>query len=112
MAIKANIVVDQGSDFTSVIDLADAEGNVYDLTDHIASAQMRKNYASTVAYDFVCTVSAPNGQIYLDMSKDVTNDIEPGRYMYDVEITSLNGAGRTTRVVEGIATVTPGITRV
>jgi hypothetical protein len=50
------------------------------------------------------------GQINLTLDNTVTNDIEPGRYMYDVEITSAGGG--KTRVVEGIVTVTPGITRV
>jgi hypothetical protein len=35
--------------------------------------------------------------------------MEPGRYLYDVEITS--SEGEVSRVVEGVVTVTPGITR-
>ena len=38
-----------------------------------------------------------------------TAAIESGRYVYDLMITS--GAGVKTRVVEGQATVTPGVTR-
>lgn len=110
MAIKANIVIDQGTDFTATIDLSDAQGNPYDLQGFTAAAQMRKNYASTNATDFVTEISVPSSQIVLTLAKAETVDLDPGRYMYDVEITS--SANTTTRVVEGIATVTPGITRV
>jgi hypothetical protein len=71
---------------------------------------MRKNYASTTATDFTTAISVASSQIVLSLAKSITVDLTPGRYMYDVEITS--GGDTTTRVVEGIATVTPGITRV
>jgi hypothetical protein len=70
---------------------------------------MRKNYASTTAYDFTTTDNEGLGQIFLQMSSSITSQLEPGRYLYDVEITST--AGEISRVVEGIVTVTPGITR-
>lgn len=110
MAIKANLTMDQGSDFSAVIDLTDAAGNVYNLVGFTTAAQMRKNYASTTAYTFNAQTSGATGRISLTLDNTVTNDIEPGRYMYDVEITS--GGGAKTRVVEGIVTVNPGITRV
>ena len=109
MAIKGNLVIDQGTDFSAAIDVALPDGQLYPLAGHTSAAQMRKNYASTSAFDFATTISVAEGQIVLSMSKSVTNNIEPGRYLYDVEITS--AAGETTRVVEGIVTVTPGITR-
>lgn len=109
MAIKANLVLDQGTDFSAVIDLMDIDGNVYDLTGHTVASQMRKNYASVSAIAFAASHRSAEGQITLTLSSTLTNDIEPGRYMYDVEITS--PAGSTTRVVQGIVTVSPGITR-
>ena len=110
MAIKANIVIDQGTDFSATIDLSDATGTPYDLSGYSASAQMRKNYASSTAVDFTVAISIASSQIILSLPKSITNTLTPGRYMYDVEITS--DADTTTRVVEGIATITPGITRV
>lgn len=110
MAIKANLVIDQGTDFSATIDLTDSSDNPYDLLGYTVDAQMRKNFASSSAVTFTCSHNTTQGQITLALSKTQTNDIEPGRYMYDVEITS--SAGTTTRVVEGIITVTPGITRV
>ena len=109
MAIKANIIIDQGTDFQSLIDIEVAEGEPFDLSGYIIAAQMRKTYASSTAWDFECLNGGALGQITLKMSKTITNDLEPGRYLYDIEITSPSDT--TTRVVEGIVTVTPGITR-
>ena len=111
MAIKANIVIDQGADFSATIDVVDTDGNPFDLTNYTPASQMRKNYASsTPAATFTCSDSGGTGSITIALSNSITNDIEPGRYLYDVEITSTVD-GEVIRVVEGIATVTPGITR-
>ena len=110
MAIKANLVIDQGTDFQAAIDVVDSSGGVYDLTGHTVSAQMRKNYASSSATTFTATHSDSGGQITLILSNETTGSLEPGRYLYDVEIKS--SANTISRVVEGIVTVTPGITRV
>jgi len=110
MAIKANIVIDQGTDFEALIDIQTPDELPFDLRDWTPKSQMRKTYASSTAYDFDVTDNGIFGQIAMKMSKDVTADLEPGRYLYDIEITSISG-GTTQRVVEGIVTVTPGITR-
>jgi hypothetical protein len=109
MAIKANIVIDQGTDFSAVVDVVDTSGNAYDLQGYTVAAQMRKNYTSSAATTFVGSHNGIGGAITLSLSNTVTAALEPGRYLYDVEITS---GGVVTRVVEGIATVTPGMTRV
>lgn len=110
MAIKANLVIDQGTDFSAAVNIEDEDGNVFALAGYEARAQMRKNYASSTATDFDATIdSQVDGQINLSMNNSVTSALEPGRYLYDVEIDSATGT--VTRVVEGIVTVTPGITR-
>lgn len=110
MAIKANLVVDQGTSFSATIDLTDASDNAFDLSGYTVAAQMRKNYTSSAATTFVSEHNGINGQITLSLSASTTSIIEPGRYLYDVEITSSGGS--VTRVVEGIVTVTPGMTRI
>ena len=110
MAIKANLVIDQGTDFSAIIDVVDSSGNVFDLSSYTAAAQMRKNYASSSATTFTCTDNETGGQITLTLSSSITSTLEPGRYLYDVEITSSSNS--ITRVVEGIVTVTPGMTRI
>lgn len=104
MARKTNIVIDQGTDYSRVID---ANTN---LTGYTVRSQMRKNYSTTNAYDFVATHDGANGNITLTMSNTITSEIDPGRYLYDVEVSS--PSNQITRIAEGIVTVTPGITRI
>ncbi len=110
MAIKANLVIDQGTDFSATIDLTDEAGAVFNLTGYNVAAQMRKNYTSSVAVTFGTAHNSANGQITLALNNSNTAIIEPGRYLYDVEITSPGNV--KSRVVEGIVTVTPGMTRI
>lgn len=110
MAIKANLVIDQGTDFSALIDVLDTDDSAYDLTGFTATSQMRKNYASaSPAATFTASHNGALGQITLTLANSITSDLDPGRYLYDVEIESAGGT--ITRVVEGIVTVTPGITR-
>lgn len=110
MAIKANLVIDQGTSFSATIDVTNASGAVYDLTNYTVAAQMRKNYTSSAAVTFSTGHNGVGGAITLSLLPALTSTIEPGRYLYDVEITSSGGS--ITRVVEGIVTVTPGMTRI
>lgn len=110
MAIKANIIIDQGTDFAAIIDLETTSSTPYDLVGYTVAAQMRKNYSSSTATTFTCSHNGADGQISITLGKNLTTLIDPGRYLYDIEITSASGT--VTRVVEGTATVTPGMTRI
>lgn len=109
MAILANIFIDQHTDFSITVDVTDATGNVLNLTGYTAAAQMRKTYTSTNASaTFGTVVSASDGKVTLSLTDTVTGALEPGRYVYDMTVTS---GSTTTRVIEGQAIVTPSVTR-
>ena len=110
MAIKANLVIDQGTSLSATVDVTDTGGSPFNLTGYTTAAQMRKNYNSSTAVTFSTSHNGAYGAITLVLSAANTVSLDPGRYMYDVEITS--GAGIVTRVVEGMVTVTPGMTRI
>ena len=107
MAIIANLFIDQGTDFTVTVDVSDATGGVLDLTGYSTAAQIRKTYGSSnVSAIFTTTTGTPSQGKVTDTQ---TSGLSAGRYVYDLNITS--GAGVTTRVVEGQAIITPGVTR-
>lgn len=110
MAVKANFVIDQGSDFSANVDLTDSVGAAYDLTNYTVAAQMRKSYASSNAVTFICSHDNANGHISMTLPNSNTAVLVPGRYLYDIEIT--DSQNTVTRVVEGLITVTPGMTRI
>ena len=107
MAEKANITIDQGTDFSTSLDVTDDNGDPTDLSGFTGAAQMRKHYTSSNSYAF--TVAIANGSVTLSMNAATTGSITNGRYVYDCELTS--GSNVVTRIVEGIVTVTPQVTR-
>ena len=112
MAIIANIFIDQGADFSITVNVADVDGTTLDLAGYTAAAQIRKTYeSSSSSASFTTAISNPttDGQVTLSLTDTVTNALSPGRYVYDLVVTS--GGGLKTRVVEGQAVVTPGVTR-
>lgn len=111
MATSVYLDIDQGSDFTTEITLENDNGTPMNLTGSTVYSQFRKSYGSTVAYAFTCAVSnALQGKITLSLSGVTSSGIKHGRYLYDVEIVSSDM--RKTRVIEGIITLNPEITKI
>ena len=102
--------IEQGANFNTVLDLKDAAGGILNLNGYSVASQLRKSYYSTTATDFTMTISdAGAGQITMAMSSANTANVTPGRYVYDILLTS--GSGVKTRIIEGIITVLPSVTR-
>lgn len=112
MATKANIVIDQGTTFSTTVEVASANGSALSLAGYSAAAQMRKSYNATNATSFDVTIGSNSqlGVITMSMPANTTQGLTAGRYVYDLEIYS-SGNTSVTRVAEGIVTVTPGVTR-
>lgn len=109
MALKANLLIDQGSTYSTTLSLTTETDEAMDLTGYSGAAQIRKHYTSSNSYSFVVDLNSVAGTVLLSMSANTTANLTAGRYVYDVEIISASGA--VTRVVEGIVTVTPNVTR-
>ena len=108
MAQNINIFMDQGASFITTFNIIDANNNPLDLSNYTPKSMMRLSYASTTSYSFGdnCFV---NGAIILTMNAATTANISSGRYVYDVDLTDLSG--NVSRVVQGIVTLTPSVTR-
>lgn len=110
MAIIANLYIDQGTDYTITVDVTDSAGDILDLTGYTATAQIRKTYtSSSLSATFFTSISAAAGQVTISLTDTQTSALEAGRYVYDLNIESAGGV--KTRVIEGQAVVTPGVTR-
>jgi hypothetical protein len=109
MATKANIIIDQGTTFTTVINLTDDNGDAIDLTGYTGDSEMRKHYTSSNSQSFSISLGGTSGSVTLSLTATQTANLTPGRYVYDVEVTS--GSNVVSRIVEGIVTVTPEVTR-
>jgi hypothetical protein len=105
------LFLEQGTDFNFSITLDDIYMTPYDLSTSVPKGSIRKSYysANTTA-DFLATSSDPaNGVINLSLTNDITANIAAGRYVYDV--TLKDNTNTITRILEGIVTVNPSVTR-
>lgn len=110
MAGFVELTVEQGANFSTTIDVKDGTNTIINLSGYTVAAQMRKSYYSTTANSFTTTITdASAGQITMTMTSANTSGLTPGRYVYDLLLTS--GTGVKTRVIEGIVTVMPSVTR-
>ena len=110
MAAFSEIVIEQGATFNTTINVEDTAGAAINLYGYTANSMMRKSYYSSSATTITSTVTGTaNGEITLTVSATNTAALTPGRYVYDVIITSPTSV--VTRVVEGIVTVLPSVTR-
>ena len=80
------------------------------LTGYTAAAQLRKSHGSSTATAFTATLaSATDGIVQIKLTDVVTAALAYGRYVWDLQLTT--GSGTKLKVVEGIATIRPSVTR-
>jgi len=110
MAVTSNLILDQGSDFSVTINYNNDDGSPKDLTGYTARSQMRRSYYSIANTSFTANISdAQNGEITISLLSNVSANVKAGRYVYDLEVVSNTNV--VTRVIEGIVTVMPEVTR-
>lgn len=111
MATKANLVIDQGTTYSTTLNLTDENGDVVNLSGYYANSQIRKWYTSTNASaTFATSINVESGTITLSLTSNQTSNIVAGRYVYDVELTE-QSTNAVSRIVEGIVTITPQATK-
>lgn len=103
-----NLTINAGADFSQTFVLEQFDNSELDLSNYEVKSQIRKWYGSSSSVGFGATIFS-GGRIILSLTSEQTKDIEPGRYVYDVLITDPFSV--TSRVVEGMALVTGGVTK-
>ncbi len=110
MSTITDLIIEQGTEFYRTMTVTDTNKVVLNISNYIPAGQLRKSYTATAFIPFTVTVVNPLlGKISMGLSTVDSAAIPAGRYVYDVEITSSDH--KTYRLLEGIATVTPNVTR-
>ena len=112
MAGYVELFIDQGATFNSIINLSDDVTNAnLNISSYTVRSQLRRSYYSAnTSANLTCTITdAANGQILLSLTAGQTANIKAGRYLFDVQ--AITPANVVSRILEGIVTVTPGVTR-
>jgi hypothetical protein len=112
MAAYVELYMDQGATFNNIINISDdiTNDNV-NISGYIVTSQMRKSYYSqNASANIVCTVTnSVTGEVTMSLDAANTAKIPAGRYLFDVK--TKNTSNVTTRILEGIITVTPAVTK-
>ena len=109
-AYVSNIVIDVGADFNQTFNLEGSNNAPLDLTGYTGAARMKK-HPSSINTTATFSVSFPNrtqGQVKISLTNSATRALKPGRYGYDLLLNDTSNL--RTRVIEGSAIVTAGIT--
>lgn len=128
MAQSEDIMVDQGSDVMISLECFNTDGSEKKfkkldlntgatIAPFTALGKVAKSYTADSSTFVSFTTSfldlAQPNILQLSLSNAQTEIMDPGRYVYDVEITSIDSATNSTiveRILEGTLTVTPGVT--
>lgn len=107
----AELTIDQGANLSSTIDLTNDDNTPIDLANTSFTAQIRKSYYSTnpTANITVTIEDSANGRVRLSIDAANTANIKAGRYLYDLKM--IDASNTYIRVIEGIVTITPQVTR-
>lgn len=109
MPTRANIYVDQGTDFSTFLNLSNESG-IYDITSQQFECDVRKIFSSTSVFSptFIIEPGGETGVVEMVISADATANVEPGKYQYDIVM--LNGSAKE-KILEGLMFILPTITR-
>jgi hypothetical protein len=106
MAISINHDMDQGSNFLFSVTAKGTTGMPLDLSSgYTAYSQMRRYPSSKTAV----TLSTSTGNINVSLSATGTAAVKEGVWFYDVELAK---DSNVTRLVQGMITVYPEVTRI
>ena len=107
----SNITISGGSDFSQTFFLETASNTPLNLAGYTGYSKLKKSPASltTAATFLVSFTDVAGGRIKISLGSTITSQLRPGRYCYDI---LLDSGSEKTRVVEGSALVTAGITTV
>lgn len=111
MAGFVELYLDQGTDFTSTINVSDDVNNDYiNVAGYVVTSQLRRSYYSANASaDFTCSIgNTALGEIVLSLGSDISANLKAGRYVFDVVA---NTGSTKARLLEGIITIAPRVTR-
>jgi len=104
-----NLYIEQGSTYSTTITLDDVNGSTYNLVNYTANSQIRKSYYQTNATAFFTTsINSNTGTITLGLDAATSANIVSGRYVYD---TIIRSGSSVIRILEGIAEVSPSVSR-
>lgn len=111
MASVSNLAIDQGTTYETQIQVNDDTGSARNLVGFTVRGQLRRSYYSANSVNWTAQINAPSeGEVTISLSAAQTANLRPGRYVYDIELVA-NADSSVERLIEGIVTVYPEVTK-
>ncbi len=113
MAEYVELFIDQGSNFSTTINLSDDNTNLpQNVSGYVITSSLRRSLLSpNASANLTCSIpDAANGEFVISMGAAESANLRPGAYLFDVKVSNpiLNS---TDRLLEGVIFVTPAITK-
>lgn len=108
MSSQLNIYIDQNTDFRLTVELFDDDDLDLPIANYSFYGDLRKLYSTKRAAEFEFEKS--DNDITLLLSSDITSQLAPGKYQYDVIMKK--PTGELSKIVDGLAFVISTITEV
>lgn len=104
MAAVVNLIIEKGTDFEESFDVTNPDGTVVPLSGFSAVSKLKRFPESSTSTSFSVGITSDTGKVAISMGNTITGALSPGRYYYDVIISSSDS--KKTKIVEGMAIVT------
>jgi hypothetical protein len=109
-----NFTIEQGTDVTLPLAVTDPDGAAIDLTGCTAAMMIRRSYDATdtlvsLSDDDGITLGGADGTITIIVDSSVTNTMTAGTAVYDFKL--FDSLGDPVRLIQGIITISPAVTR-
>lgn len=109
MATRANIYIDQGTDFAVDLDLFTDQGDDLPISSYTFTGDAKKVYSSTKIFSFATRILPTDvNKLEISLSANTSANIEPGKYQYDIIMSSPSNS--RTKILEGLVFVLPTMT--
>lgn len=109
MAQVQTFHIEAGATFATELVYTDTNGELFDLTDHTATLQLRETYESEPALDIDLDIDVPTARLSFQLSAEQTSSLIAPRYKYAIELYAPDGV--VTRLLQGSFKVSPEAVR-
>lgn len=109
MTSRANLYIDQGTDFSVDLDIYADDGSILNITEYSFNGDAKKVYSSAKTFSFVTNQIDPEqGKIEISLPAYISANTVPGKYQYDIIMTSpLN---TKSKILEGLVFIVSTMT--
>ena len=109
------IVIEQGTTWSKTLDITDTNGvDAFDWTGFLGRGQLRRSFdsADANAVSFTVTIDSDNDQMTFSLTSVQTAALDHNfKYVYDVELYNGDATPIVYRPVEGVARISPNVTK-